>query len=132
MPWEVKNLPFFSSGDPQWVPSPTVFVVWKLAIIVSCFMLHDYVIDARMALIHDLMLPSKIPFLSRIGEITREEIWTRLVVGVSTWLIGYCLLQIMFSIPALIAVCFKPSNVAPWRPGFGSLLDAYTVRGFWG
>lgn len=130
--WEVKNLPAFSSSDNEWVPSPIIFIVWRLAVIISCFILNDYAIDARMALDHDLMLPSNVPFFSRIGEVTHGEYWTRLIVGVSTWLNGYCSMQVLFNCPALISVCFKPNDVALWRPAFGSILDAYTMRGFWG
>ena len=130
--WEVKDLPHFSSDDPQWVPSPIVFIVWKLAIIVSCSFLNEYVMDARLAVDHDLMLPSRVPFLTRIGEITQDEVVARLIVGVGTWTSGYCLMQILFGCPTLIAVCFKPSAVALCRPAFGSIQDAYTLRGFWG
>lgn len=132
MSWEVKNLPAFSSSDPQWVPSPINFILWRLAVIISCFILNDYVVDVKMAVDHDLMLPSNVPFFSRIGHVTRAECWTRLIVGVSTWLNAYCGIQLLFSCPALISVCFKPNDVALWRPVFGSILDAYTIRGFWG
>ena len=130
--WEVKGLPNFSSSDPQWIPSPIVFIAWKLAIIVPCFFLNEYVMDARLAVDHNLMLPSRVPFLTRIDEITQDEVVARLIIGVCTWTSGYCLMQIFFGCPALIAVCFKPSDVALWRPAFGSIQDAYTVRGFWG
>ena len=130
--WEVKGLPHFSSTDPQWIPSPTVFIAWKLAIIIPCFFLNEYVMDARLAVDHDLMLPSRVPFLTRVGEITQDEVVARLIVGVWTWTHGYCFMQMFFGFPALIAVCFKPSEVALWRPAFGSIQDAYTVRGFWG
>ena len=130
--WEVKNLPAFSSSDHQWVPSPIHFILWRLAVIISCFFLNDYMIDVKMALDHDLMLPSNVPFFSRIGQVTRGECWTRFLVGVSTWLQAYCSIQLLFSCPALLGVCFKPNDVALWRPVFGSILDAYTLRGFWG
>ncbi len=130
--WQAKGIPHFSSADPQWIPSPFIFIVWKLSIIVSCFFLNDYVFDIRMALDRDLMLPSRVPFFTRSREVTRDEIVTRLIVGVSTWLSGYCLMQILFSCPALISVCFRPSGIALWRPAFGTIVDAYTMRGFWG
>lgn len=131
-PFEAKGIPPFSSTDPQWIPSPVIFILWRLAVIVSCFFVNDYVVNVRMALDHELMLPSRVPFFTRSGEVTRDDVVTRLVVGVSTWLSGYCLMQIFFGFPALISVWFKPNDVALWRPAFGSLLDAYTVRGFWG
>ena len=131
-PWEAKGLPPFSSIDPQWVPSLPFFIVWKLAVIVSCFTLYGYVIDARMALDHNLTLPSHVPFFSRLGEVRGGECWTRLYVGISTWLLGYCAVQLLCSCAALLSVCFKPGDVALWRPAFGSILDAYTMRGFWG
>ena len=129
---EMKDVPHFSSRDPQWIPFPIVVIVWRLAIIVLCFFLNEHVMDARLAVDHDLMLPSHVPFLTRIGEITQDEVVARLIVGVCTWTSGYCLIQILFACPALIAVCFKPSAVALCRPAFGSIQDAYTVRGFWG
>ncbi len=131
-PREVKGLPQFSSSDPHWVPSPMTFVVWRSAIIISCFMLNEYVVDVRMALDHDLIQPSSVPFFSRIGHVTSKECWTRLIVGVSTWLSAYCGLQVLFNIPPLISVCLDPSGRGLWRPAFGSVLDAYTLRGFWG
>lgn len=131
-PFEAKGIPPFSSTDPQWIPSPVLYIVWRLAVIISCFFIHKYLIDVRMGVDHDLMLPSHVPFFARSGEVNRDDIVTRLYVGVSTWASGYCLMQIFFSFPALISVCFQPNDVALWRPAFGSVLDAYTVRGFWG
>lgn len=130
--WEVKKLPRFSSSDPQWVPSPLQFIMWKFAIIIGCSLLNDYVQNAREALNKDLLLPSLVPFLTRLGDVSRDEIWTRVVVGLTSWAAAYSLLQVLFGIPALIGVCLKPSSVKEWRPAFGSPLDAYTMREFWG
>lgn len=130
--WEVKGLPHFSSNDPQWVPSPLLFIVSKTAVFLACFFLNDYAVDAREALDKDLLQPSKVPFLSRLDEVTKEELWTRFVVALTFWTMAYFLLQVLFSVPATIAVILKPSSVAEWRPVFGSFSELYTVRGFWG
>lgn len=130
--WEIKDLPRFSSSDPQWTPSPTLFIAWRLAIMVGCFLLSDYVVNAKETLNKDLLQPSFVPFLARIDEVSCQEVWTRLVVGVTSWATGYCLMQVIFGIPAMIGVCLKPDSVWAWRPVFGSIVDAYTMRGFWG
>ena len=130
-PWEVKGIPHFSNSDPEWVPSLTSFILWRLAIIFGCFVVHNYVVRVRMALDQDFLQPSRIPFLTRMGEVTRDELWTRMVVTISFWTTSYCILQVLFNVPAIIAVCLKPQSLRQWRPAFGSVLDAFTVRKFW-
>lgn len=130
--WEIKGLPHFSSTDTQWLPSPLLFIVWKIAVLMGCSFLNDYVVDAREALNKDLLQPSKVPFLTRLNEVTIEEMWTRFVVALSSWMMFYFLLQVLFSVPAAIAVSLKPSSVAEWRPMFGPVSEIYTMRGFWG
>lgn len=130
--WEVKGLPHFSSSDPQWVPSLLLFITWRLAALMGSFFLNDYIVEARVALNKELLQPSLVPFFTRIGEVTQGEVWTRLSVGVTTWVGAYCLLQVLFGIPALVCVCLKPSSIQEWRPLFGPFSEVYTVRGFWG
>lgn len=131
-PWEVKGLPQFSSSDPQWVPSPFQFIMCKLAILIGCFFLNDYMVKLKWTVDRKMFQPSLVPFFTRIGEVTQEEVWTRLVVGVTTWTGAYCLLQVLLCIPAIVGICLKPGSVQEWPPGFGPVLEAYTVRGFWG
>lgn len=130
--WEVKGIPHFSNSDPRWIPSPLTFTIWKLGIMIGCFLLYDHVVDVRLALEKDLLQPSCVPFIARIGEVTWEEVWTRVVVNVTFWVSGYCVLQLLFSIPAIIAVCLNPESVEEWRPAFGTIFDAFTLRKFWG
>ncbi len=131
-PWEVKGLPQFSSSDPQWVPSPFQFIMWKVAILTGCFFLNDYMVKLKSTQDRKMFQPSLVPFFTRIGEVTQEEVWTRLVVGVTTWTAAYCLLQVILGIPAIVGICLKPGSVQEWPPAFGPILEAYTVRGFWG
>lgn len=130
-PWEVKGIPHFSNSEPEWAPSLPLFVLWKLAIILGCFVIHDYVVGVRMALDRDLLQPSRIPFLTRMNEVTKNELWTRMMVTISFWTASYSVLQVLFNVPAVIAVCLQPQSLRQWRPAFGSILDAFTVRKFW-
>lgn len=98
----------------------------------GCFFLNDYIMEVRGALNKELLQPSLVPFFTRMGEVTQGEVWTSLVVGVTSWAGGYCLLQVLFGVPALVGVCLKPSSVEEWRPLFGQLSEVYTVREFWG
>ena len=130
--WEVKGLPHFSNSDPQWVPSPLIFISWRVSIIIGCVSTYHYAVDLRDPLNKDLCQPSNVPFLARLGDVTVEELWTRLIINTTFWFGGYCILQIFFSVPSIIAVCLHPSSVSQWHPAFGSVLEAYTLRKFWG
>ena len=129
--WQVQSISHFSQSDPDWIPSLLNFIVWKSAIIIGCYFVHHYVFDLRVNLGRDDFHPSRIPFFTRIRDVTPEEIWMRVLLNVTFWITGYCILQPLFSIPAVIAVCFNPKSVGEWRPPFGSIQDAYTIRQFW-
>lgn len=132
-PFEIKNIPPFSMSNPQYVPSPKAFVARKLFIMIVCYYLHEYVlVELQFSLNHDFLHPSHVPFFSRLSRTLLDDVCTRLLVCVITWLKNYCVLQLIFNIPSVISVCLNPSSVHEWRPFLGSVTDCYTIRGFWG
>ena len=61
MTWEVKDLQLSSLATLNaFRLSFSPYVVWRLVVIVSCFIFNDYMIGVRMALDHCLTLPSKL------------------------------------------------------------------------
>ncbi|KAK3173749.1 hypothetical protein OEA41_007081 [Lepraria neglecta] len=130
--FEIKYIPPFSSSDPGYVPSPAAFIASKFMIIIACHYIVEYTMDWRVAFDKSLFLPSKVPFFARLDDVTLDDVLARLIIGLTTWIYNYAILQVFFGIPAAIAVAFKPSSVGEWRPPFGSIQDAYTMRGFWG
>ena len=74
---------------------------------------------------------SQVPIFSRLGDVTVEELVTRLVVCVLYWFAAYVVIQAYFTGWALLSVSSGLDHPALWRPIFGSVGNAYTVRGFW-
>ena len=132
MPFEIEYIPPFSVDDPEYVPTPATFMVSKLLTIVACYYTVEYKIYWRVSLDRSLFSPAKVPFFATINELSLNDVWARLIIGVTTWIDFYSFLQVFYNVLAAIAVCLKPSSVSEWRPIFDSVADAYTLRGFWG
>lgn len=73
-----------------------------------------------------------IPILTRLDEVTVEEIITRIATTLFFWIAGYLIVQAYFSFWAFLVVAFGFDRPEWWRPMFGSLSECYTIRGFWG
>ena len=129
---EVKNVPHFSASDPSYVPSRGTFLRHAAARILACYLVVDL-----MGLGHDDEAnmvnfdSSKIPFFARFGEVSLAEFFTRLFVTLGAGLGVYCCQQGLQSIVAFATVALGLSKPEEWRPRFGAMRDAYTVRRFW-
>ena len=130
--WEAKNVPSFSARDPKYVPFRTEFIAKHSFMVLAIYLVHDYALDTQLGLDRSLLSPVYVPFFQRIGDVSWAEIPTRYLIAISYWITQYCILEAAFSIFAIIGACFNPNDLELWPPLFGSLLDAYTVRGFWG
>lgn len=126
--WEAKNTAHFSSKDPTYVPSAANFIAWELSKVLVCYFVYEWTVDVRAAIPHRMLI---IPFFTRITEVSREEVWYRMVTNVTSWLGGWTLQTVIIGTVSAISVFFKPDEVYLWRPNFGSILDAWTVRRFW-
>ena len=129
--WEVKGVPPFSTSDAQYVPSVFPFVLRNLLSIVLCYVIHDIAADAQLNLDYSLLSPSCVPVLSRVNKISKEELFVRSISTLGYWIVQYCLIQSFYSLFTILDVCSKPNEVKQWPPIFGSIADAYTMRGFW-
>ena len=130
--FEVKYVPQWSATDSKYIPSPTSFVATRLITILLCIYLNSWCIKTRARVDQTLVQQSKIPFFTRINEITIDDVQTRFTIGLIQWVQGYCILQFLFGIPGLIIVLLNPSELQNMRPDFGPVSEAYTLRGWWG
>lgn len=131
--WEVKNVPPFSASNPHHVPSRGSFLRRNAIIALLCYIVVDLfslgVQPERNAV---LFAAQNVPFFARLGDVSTEQIAVRIVSSLTLWLNIYCITRMGYSILAIIAVGTGLSQVSAWRPPFGQLADAYTVRSFWG
>lgn len=130
-PWQVKNVPHFSSKDPSYVPTRQSFLVRRLALIALCCIIYD-VSAAQPPPEERLVSATKQSFFSRIGDITREELIFRIVCTVGFWIGSAAVLNLFTNTYAFLVVSLGISEPAAWPPSFDSPTEAYSVRQFWG
>ncbi|KAI9875333.1 MAG: hypothetical protein M1830_008604 [Pleopsidium flavum] len=132
-PYQVKNVPLFSDRDPSYVPSRAEFLRQKVMIFVLCYLVLDLATLGTQPETHPVRYsPRKVPFLTRLGEVSREEFIVRGSTTFGFWFSLYCSLQIYTNIIPFIIVASGLGEVRSWRPSFGPLREAYTLRHLWG
>lgn len=132
-PWEVKNIPPFSTRNPSWVPSQTEFICRKLLSLLFCYYTQLLTIDAIVKYKDSLLLlDERIPLLSRLGNISTQEAYFRVLIVFLHWLLQYCYMEGFHSLFSIISVSLDVSNIPVWRPFFGDFVHSYNLRNFWG
>ena len=131
-PREVRNVPLFSSQDPTYEPTRAVFLRHHSIMLVSCYLMLDLLsLGADPEKNEMFFAPAMIPFFKRLGQVSGEELAMRIFGTLGSGLGVLCSQQGVYSTLALIAVGLGLSEPRYWRPLFGSVSDAYTLRRFW-
>ena len=131
-PHEVRNVPLFSNQDPSYEPTRAVFLRHHIFLLVSCYLMLDVLsLGADPEKNKIFFAPAMIPFFTRLDQVSGEELAMRIFGTLGSGLGVFCSQQGVYSIVALIAVGLGRSEPRYWRPLFGSVSDAYTVRRFW-
>ncbi|RDW65127.1 hypothetical protein BP6252_10778 [Coleophoma cylindrospora] len=132
-PRRVKNLPAWSSRHPEYVPEKSEFVKRRLLHILTTYLMLDAIFALLPAPNPVEDVPEhKQPLLSRMGDITLEEIIARPITVILPAFSIYGMFTIPYNIAASFTVLFCGGKPQHWPPIFGSLPDAYTLRRFWG
>ena len=134
-PWVVKNTPPFSSKDPNFVPSRKAFCLQKLAVIVFTYLFVDILSQASKPLEENAQLYSsgKVRIFTGDGSnLTTEQIFIRLMTVVLYWICTALVINAVCSTYAILSVALHIKDVKHYPPNFGSVSEAYTIRGFWG
>lgn len=129
-PYQARNVPHFSASDPSYVPSRLNFLSRKATIFLISFTVLD-VTNLGADLPLDFS-PETIPLFTRLSNVTGQQLLTRLMAALGYGIAVCSFQQLIHSIWALIHVGFGFSTVGSWRPLFGSPMEAYTIRRFWG
>jgi hypothetical protein len=132
-PWEVRNVPHFSASDPHYVPSRSTFLRRNVVVALLCYLVVDIFSFGVQPETNAVLFAShNIPFFARLGDVSVQELAVRIIVSLTLGLNVYCMTRMGYSILGIIAVGTGMSQVSAWRPPFGRLADAYTMRRFWG
>lgn len=132
-PFQTANTPPYSTSNPTYIPSRTVFLLRKGLIIISSVVVLDLIALSKIVP-RDLALftEEKARLFPPVNEITATWVLTRVRSTFGFWL-GNCVgMQIYYSAITSIGVAIGLTNPAERRPVFGSIADAYNLRGYWG
>ena len=130
-PWQVKNVPPFSSRDAGHVPSRSAFLLKTAASIFYCHLIW-YIGSTQQLPDAALVAIGKQPLISRFREVTKEEILFRTACTASSYVQIVATLKTFPHVFGFIAVASGLSEPAAWPPSFGALSELYSIRQFWG
>lgn len=130
-PWQVKNVPRFSSNDPSYVPSRGAFLLRISALAVLCFLVHD-ISAAQPPPDPRLIAANQEYFFSRLSDVTSEKLVFRIASTIGLWVNVAAYLSLFTYVCALLSVASGLGKPADWHPNFDSPTNAYSVRQFWG
>lgn len=131
----VKNTPHFSSDNPNYIPSRAAFLYRKAIIIVIAFLALDLVSQGAQPLEHNIVFFSAeaVPIFTGNGEnLTFEKITSRLVIVLVYWVCSYLVISGYQGLINSLFVALGIKDVWLYRPHFGPIGEAYSVRQFWG
>lgn len=131
-PRGVRNVPLFCNRDPSYVPPRAIFLRQPLVLLVSCYLVLDLIgfsVDPEKNKM--FFATSTILFFTRHGEVSREELAMRVLATLASGLGVFYAQHGVYSVVALVAAGLKLSAPRYWRPLFGSISQACTVRRFW-
>ena len=132
-PYEVKGVPPFSTKAPNHVPSRGDFLRRKAIIVCLCYLTLDLATsNTEKEQNPRLFSAQNVPFFRRTHNLSIEELIVRLATTLGLWVSLYCVIQLYMSTIAFLSVACGLDETKSWRPTFGSLSEAYTVRQFWG
>ena len=131
--WSVgaSNLPPFDERDPDRSPSKTSFLVhklWDLAWTTALIYLFEAYTPKLY--IEDFTEVSD-GYLRRLSSVTLRELMIRTYLAVVGLSIPYLTLRAAHNTAGLLAVICGDSP-AGWRPLYGGIKEAYTMRRFYG
>lgn len=125
-PYQTRNTPPVIAADRKY------FLQRTFAVIVVSYVVLDFINSNNDPMIASKYLTlEKVPFLTRLDQITAEEVVIRAFAVLAAAVGLNCVQGGIYNIFALLAVSTGVSNPSEWPPFYGSPRDAYTLRKFW-
>ena len=131
-PYEVKNVPYFSQQDPEYIPTRWTFLRHTAVSAHTCYLFIDLSSHGTQPDQNPILYSSQnVPFFARLHEISCEELVIRIITTIGMWTATYCLVKLYQDVSAFVCVISGLNDVRSWRPAYGSLREAYSLRRFW-
>lgn len=133
-PYVVKNTPPFSMEKPEHIPSRLSFLVRKAFIVGLAVLILDLVGQNPKPLDHNAVFFSAdaVPILANYSKnLSGEQIFSRFVTVLVFWIVCWSVIEVVLSLLDFLWVAFGITDVRLFRPNFGSIVEAYSIRQFW-
>lgn len=132
-PWQAKNVPPFDKQRPGWVPSRAQFLVKNFIGSVICILLLDVIglAGRDTSQNHALFDEHFVPILTRLSEVSVQEVVIRIMTSAITAISTYLFFQAVYSGSAVVMVGLGLNEVASWRPLFGDFTEITSLRRTW-
>lgn len=132
-PYQGRKIPPYDSANPSYVPTRAAFLWNQTTTLAVCYLIIDLMLQANQPEKNPVNYSEKqIPFISRMTEVTREEVFTRIITITFYWVGIYISIKFFFAGLSLLSVASGFDDPALYRPVNGPSSEAYTLRGFWG
>lgn len=131
-PWEIKHVPRFDKNDVNHVPSRAKFLLnHTIRFFLAVLLLDLGRPSADASKSDELFAQDKVPFFSRLRSVTAEDVGLRFATSIGTATLIYLMFQMIYSRMALVCVGLYASPPERWRPFFGDVTDAWSLRRAW-
>nr|ANO39641.1 3-acetyltrichothecene 4-O-acetyltransferase [Fusarium culmorum] len=136
-PWQAKHLcdhPRFYQHDKGREPTRAWFILRQSLIVAWQYLLLDIVYTTTMSTPKEDTQRLFAEGTEYMYLDANAEQWTvRFITGVIAWAIpGRVSIDLPGRVLSIFSVLLGFTTPQQWPPVFGSILDAYTIRGFWG
>ena len=132
-PYQARNIPPYSYSNPFYIPSRSAFLLKRASIFIICYLTIDIMSQLNQPLTNPTTYAeSRVPFFTRLQDVTIDELVTRTMTTIFYWLGIYVIVQGYYSGLAFLSVASGLDHPGLWRPFNGPVTQAYTIRGFWG
>lgn len=133
-PWEVKNVPAFFPDHPNIIPTKAEFLYSTIRRCwISLFIVDIISFMGRDATMNTVNFASeRIPLLTRLQDVTMEELLLRLISSVLHWVSVVALLQAIYDGSAIMVITLGLGRIERWPPLFNRWAECWSVRQFWG
>lgn len=125
--WQVKNVPSSASQQGQ---SRITFIIKRVVVTLVAYLFVDVVVSMPPPE-PKLTSPEKATLFS-LNTLSTEDVIFRIIMTISYWITTGTLNLFMNNTGAIFSVLLGLSKPVDCPPLYGSFLDAFTVRRFWG
>ena len=127
---EAKNVPKFSSQNPDKIPSRLDFLLKRGLASVGAFLIVDY-LGHQPPPPPELFAASKASLFLAKTDVTTETIVTRIFSTALFWSMLYITIGLIYNATSVIGVATFLTEPGDWPPYFGSVTETFTLRKFW-